>query len=1109
MPSLAARGAERHPLRRLSALVLVILAVPGAVATFPYPAPPEGVDPADFAAYAFLPEDASLPGDYAGGDVWKYSGDASGDPTLDSDPRELFGVTGMGVDRAWRVTTGRPDVVIAVMDSGIFWDREDVRAKVYLNAGELPDALDRDGNAVLNVLDFEGHVADLNANGHLDGQDLIRAFSDGVDDDANGYVDDIAGWNALDDNNDPGDEVRYGHGTGEAEDSTGEADNGATIPGTCPNCMVLPVRVGMSFIATDNDFGEGVLFALASGADVIQEALGTVDNTPLAREALRAAWEAGVPVVASAADEASYHHNFPAAHEHTINVNSVTRASEFFAAPRSYLYLNGCTNFGANVAVAVSSTSCSSEATGRGAGIAGLIVSAARNVGLALSANEVRQLMTTTADDIDFSGARHVASPVPTLRYPSRPGFDTYFGYGRLDAEAAVRAAADGRIPPEAEIATPTWWEPLAADAVVEVAGLADARRAYPFAYTLEVGCGLHPETWTRLADASGLHARVESLGALDVGAADAACALARLPEIEAPLEPNEHGLTLRLRVTDAEGRVGEHRKYVFAMPDQGAAPGFPRFVGASGEQSPRFADLDEDGLPELVVSTSEGKVLAFKPDGSQASGFPVATFGHESILHGGVAIADLEGDGDVELVASTYQGRVYVWEHDGALRFTVHSHRPYSAPEMRDPSNRVFRGFVAAPVLADLDGDGDREIVQTGMDRHLYVWDAQGVPVPGFPALVVDRAMMDVVDESTHKLAPKDPRVVGQGAEIVSTPAVADLDGDGTLEIVVGHNEEYIEAPDASVLTSASSTLIKESGLLTAGNGRLHAIRLDGNEMPGFPVKVPDLAIELLPTVGDGIPGSPSIADVDGDGSPEIAIFATVGPAMLFRADGTPYYGRDAAGAALTMRTEAPAHDAPVLPAVGSGVLADITGAGAWRYYAPAAGVQRALDAALPGEQVGARDLLVAYDVATGHVAPGWPVVMEDLMFLTSPAVVDLDADGVAEVMMGSGGYFLHAFDGLTGVEKAGWPKFTGHWLIATPATADWDGDGRLDVAMHSREGWLFVWKDVGPVGGRAPWPTIHHDTANTGFAPTEEAPLAFPLLVPLVALGVVFRRR
>ena len=69
--------------------------------------------------------------------------------------------TGLWADRAWRTTTGRPDVVIAVLDSGIKWDNTDVLNKHFLNAAELPlpqdldgvDAADHDanGDGVFNI----------------------------------------------------------------------------------------------------------------------------------------------------------------------------------------------------------------------------------------------------------------------------------------------------------------------------------------------------------------------------------------------------------------------------------------------------------------------------------------------------------------------------------------------------------------------------------------------------------------------------------------------------------------------------------------------------------------------------------------------------------------------------------------------------------------------------------------------------------------------------------------------------------------------------------------------------------------------------------------------
>ena len=73
----------------------------------------------------------------------------------------------------------------------------------------------------------DGHpLGDRNQNGVLDAGDLIANFTDGVDDDGNGYIDDVSGWDFMKDDNDPYDDTRYGHGTGEAEDSTAPANDG-------------------------------------------------------------------------------------------------------------------------------------------------------------------------------------------------------------------------------------------------------------------------------------------------------------------------------------------------------------------------------------------------------------------------------------------------------------------------------------------------------------------------------------------------------------------------------------------------------------------------------------------------------------------------------------------------------------------------------------------------------------------------------------------------------------------------------------------------------------------------------------------------------------------
>ena len=315
----------------------------------------------------------------------------------------------------------------------------------------------------------------------LDPQDVLIAFTDGADDDANGFTDDVVGWDFLDDDNDPFDDVQYGHGTGEARDSTTEADNGGEL-GTCPNCTSIPLRVGDSFVADESDFAQAVLYAVDNDVRVVQEALGTLNHSSLGRDAVEYAYRHDVAVIASAADEAAQHHNWPSNEPHTIVVNSVTQYDEALTAePRSYLQFNGCTNFSSKIAVAIPSVSCSSDATGRAAGMAGLIYSAALDRGIRLSANEVRQLMTGTADDVNFAATELSCTPVPadpctdpnlnsvnptrlvapfpaTVRYPARKGHDWFYGYGRINMRSALDAVAAERIPPEAEITSPDWY---------------------------------------------------------------------------------------------------------------------------------------------------------------------------------------------------------------------------------------------------------------------------------------------------------------------------------------------------------------------------------------------------------------------------------------------------------------------------------------------------------------------------------------------------------------------------------------------------------------------------------------------------------------------------
>src|SRR5256884_2772291 len=127
--------------------------------------------------------------------------------------------SGISADLAWRVTTGGPDAVIAILDSGVDYDHEDLRDKIWLNRGELPppagpcctapieDPWDCNADGVFNVQDYacDARVRDTNGSGALDRGDL-RGFVDHLDNDGNGYGDDLSGWDADDHD---GDEVDH------------------------------------------------------------------------------------------------------------------------------------------------------------------------------------------------------------------------------------------------------------------------------------------------------------------------------------------------------------------------------------------------------------------------------------------------------------------------------------------------------------------------------------------------------------------------------------------------------------------------------------------------------------------------------------------------------------------------------------------------------------------------------------------------------------------------------------------------------------------------------------------------------------------------------------
>jgi hypothetical protein len=1214
----------------LAVLALGVTATP-ALGTFPFPGGGTGAGAYDYSRLHInngscppgpgsdLPKGFDCKTSFKLTDYAPQPGDSDYDPVTANNPQEFFGVKGPGTNHAWELTTGRPDTLITVMDSGILWNTPELANKVHLNMGELPvpctlaacttrrgsslQDYDVNHDGVFNVQDFasDPRVTDRNANKMLDPEDLILTFSDHKDDDHNGYVDDIAGWDFYQADNDPADDVTYGHGTGEARDSSAEVEKQLT---QCPNCMVEPLRVGDSFIADINHWAEAVFYAVNNGASVIQEALGTINHTAFAQAAADYAYSHGVLVVASEADESAGHHNYPAALNHTMVVNSVTpgaRAGDVpgvdqvfdplpaqvqsvkdtpVQRPNTFLAFNGCTNFGGYTWVSIESSSCSSDATGQSSGMAGLIYSEARNAvqkgviapdasGRPLSAEEAKQLFRLGADDIDFSTPRcepapkcgppnNFATTLPaSQRFVTAAGWDQISGWGRFSSNTAVHLVADGKIPPEADVTSPNWWQPLSTSGSVDIVGRVAAPRATTHSYTYEVqfAPGVQPprwplaDKWTTVNQGSGTSAKQGVLATVNLDQVRRAIDAA--PPVYTPADdptsrdlPEKDAFRVRV-VVHADGDTAtpwktaiEQRQY-FSHGDPTLVGGFPKSLDADGASSPAFADIDGDGINELVMADGNGFVHAFKKDGSEAKGFPVhtnrltlsatQTGGHTvygPVLLGSPTVADLDGDGWPEISAADTEGYLYVWEHDGQLRkgFPVQVNRAYSESAVcqssspftpgcihpvRDHVNTVDHAFTSNPSAGNLDPSyPGTEIVAGANDGHVYAWHADGTPVPGWPVLLRDPAKVASVDPVSHFITFKPDANPQYGRQVITTPTLADLDGDGVPEVVTNVDEEYKEAPNVS---AARSPVFDGVATLEGGNTRVYALYHDGTKHPGvakvanlgdnaymkgWPVPVAMLQTELLPDVGSGADAAPVVADIDGDGKPEIATASIGSPPYLLNADGTSKYGNGPDGKYLTTASEAAefknptATDAPSVASLGGPVFGHLAGDSSPMSMAMGAtGLRRLLDVVLPEQQLGGEDHVDAWNALTGTFDPGFPAQMNDLQFFNTPAIADVNGDGRAEVLQSSAMYDLRAY-GLGGIAPPSWPKFTGGWSVMTPAVGDFDGDGKMEVALATREGNLFVWRTAGDACQTQEWPKYQHDLHNSGDARTDATP-------------------
>lgn len=236
-----------------------------------------------------------------------------------SDPRysEQWNLRAINIPQAWKIEQGKPSVIVGVVDSGVISDHPDLQNQLWNNPDEIPN--------------------------------------NGLDDDNNGYVDDLYGWDFSDAptlpgqgdwvnrDNSPDDET--GHGTHVSGIIAAETDNRIGIAGIASKCKIMTLRAGFrvglgSFLQND-DVAAAIVYAADNGANVINLSLGDTVNAFVIQAAVEYAFHRGCVLVGAAGNSPEPGVYYPAALNEVISVASLNNNLQL-----------GNSNFGSSVDIA-------------------------------------------------------------------------------------------------------------------------------------------------------------------------------------------------------------------------------------------------------------------------------------------------------------------------------------------------------------------------------------------------------------------------------------------------------------------------------------------------------------------------------------------------------------------------------------------------------------------------------------------------------------------------------------------------------------------------------------------------------------------------------------
>ena len=390
-------------------------------------------------------------------------------------------------------------------------------------------------------------------------------------------------------------------------------------------------------------------------------------------------------------------------------------------------------------------------------------------------------------------------------------GHDQIFGYGRVNMNRAVDAlvrTGDAAVPPEVEITAPDWYDQIdpAQRDIRRCAGRCSP--AAPATAASVRGARLAAEQRPRHRLPPGDFKRVTSSwcnGDVHTSAFDGVLADVDVQELKARFpasagdfdgrepgtgaqtsngRPNTepYGFTVKVVAQLDQGGVdlqGEDRRNMYLHRDQDMLPGFPSDIGgrtATASRHRSWSTWTATTATSWWWVAATGSSTPTARTAPSCPGWPVR--GDTPPLHTGGRAFQSARCRTTSAARSSRRSRPRTWTVTGPRRsspptwrarstrgttrqplWTRESNIDYSGKPLQpfedvrhalDPTKqRPQHGFVGSPVLVDLDSnDGGRlEIVAASMDRHVYAWNDDGSPVPGFPVLVVDQTKVASVD--------------------------------------------------------------------------------------------------------------------------------------------------------------------------------------------------------------------------------------------------------------------------------------------------------------------------------------------------------------------------